>query len=174
MLNPRWQRGLREVTRRDLLFELQVFPGQYTDTLRLVDEFPSTTFVLLHAGMLTDRSPDGMAAWRRGLAGFAARPNVWVKLSGLGTFTRRCRQEEWQPVIETTIDLFGPGRCMFGSNFPVEKLWTTYARLVEVFRASLARYTETDRQQILHDVAAQAYRLDPPHGTSGNHPRRDQ
>jgi predicted TIM-barrel fold metal-dependent hydrolase len=63
---------------------------------------------------------------------------------------------------------------MFGSNFPVEKLWTTYARLVEVFRASLARYTETDRRQILHDVAAQVYRLDPPNGTSGNHPRRDQ
>src|SRR5690242_4532620 len=75
--------------------------------------------------MPADRTPEGMAFWRQGLARFAVCPNVLVKLSGLGTFTRRCRREEWQPVIETTIDLFGPGRCMFGSNFPVEKLWTT-------------------------------------------------
>ena len=91
--------------------------------------------------MPADRTPEGMAFWRQGLARFAVCPNVLVKLSGLGTFTRRCRLDEWQPVIETAIDLFGPGRCMFGSNFPIEKLWTDYATLTSVFRASLSRYT---------------------------------
>jgi hypothetical protein len=67
----------------------------------------------------------------------AARPNLYVKLSGLGTFIRRCRRSEWQPIMETTVDVFGPHRCMFGSNFPIEKLWTTYQTLIGVVRASL-------------------------------------
>lgn len=159
MLRPDWQRGLREVTARGLLFELQVYPDQYDNALRLVDAFPDTTFVLLHAGMLEDRSPDGVVAWRQGLVRFAARHNVFVKLSGLGTFTRRCHIEQWRPVIETTIDAFGPDRCMFGSNFPIEKLWTSYAELIKVFRASLQRYSNAEQHQILHDVAVRVYRL---------------
>jgi predicted TIM-barrel fold metal-dependent hydrolase len=157
MLDPRWQRGLREVTRRGLHFELQAVPDQYVHALRLVEAFSDTTFVLLQAGMPADRTPEGMTFWRQGLARFAVCPNVLVKLSGLGTFTRRCRLDEWQPVIETAIDLFSPGRCMFGSNFPIEKLWTDYATLTSVFRASLSRYTPGEQQQVLHDVAARTY-----------------
>jgi len=159
MLHPAWQRGLREVTSRRLLFELQVFPAQYPHALALIDAFPDTTFVLLHAGMLEDRSADGTAQWRRGLAQFAARPNVFAKLSGLGTFTRQCTRPLWQPVIEQTVDAFGPSRCMFGSNFPIEKLWTTYANLIDVVRASLRPYSGDERRQILHDVAVRVYRL---------------
>lgn len=85
MLRPEWQRGLREATDRGLLFELQVFPDQYDDAIRLVDGFPDTTFVLLHAGMPHDPSPGAVDAWLQGLARFAARRNVFVKLSGLGT-----------------------------------------------------------------------------------------
>jgi predicted TIM-barrel fold metal-dependent hydrolase len=173
MLRPEWQRGLRETTDRGLLFELQVFPHQYDDAIRLVDRFPDTTFVLLHAGMPHDPSPDGVDAWRQGLGRFAARHNVFVKLSGLGTFTRRCRVDEWRPVIEATVDAFGPDRCMFGSNFPVEKLWTSYANLVAVFRASLERCSEPEQGQILHDVALRVYRLeDASERSSQTTPRR--
>ena len=134
-------------------------PGQYENALQLVEAFPETTFVLLHAGMLEDRSPEGWAAWRQGLARFAAHPNVYVKLSGLGTFTRSCSLGEWQPVIEQTVETFGPDRCMFGSNFPIEKLWTTYSEPVDVFRSSVAPFTPAEQEQILSGVASDLYRL---------------
>jgi predicted TIM-barrel fold metal-dependent hydrolase len=159
MLRPDWQRGLREVTARGLLFELQVFVSQYENSIRLVEAFPDTTFVLMHAGMLVDRSREGWAAWRRGLESLARHSNVYVKLSGLGTFVRSCTITEWQPVIEQTVDVFGPDRCMFGSNFPIEKLWTTYSDLVDVFQASLARYSPAERQRMLYGVAADVYRI---------------
>jgi predicted TIM-barrel fold metal-dependent hydrolase len=159
MLRPEWQRGLMEVAARGLLFELQVFPDQYQYALRLVDAFPNTTFVLVHAGMLEDRSEQGWAAWRRGLERFAERDNVYLKLSGLGTFTRRCAPEDWRPVIGQAVDIFGPQRCMFGSNFPIEKLWTTYGTLIDVFRAGIASYSGAEQRQILHDVAARVYRI---------------
>jgi predicted TIM-barrel fold metal-dependent hydrolase len=159
MNDPAWQRGLKEVARRGLLFELQIFTSQMADATRLARSFPDLTFILMHAGMLEDRSPEGWGAWRAGMRALAACPNVVTKLSGLGTFDRACSVERWRPVVAATIDLFGPSRCLFGSNFPIEKLWTTYGALVAAMQACLADYTAAERQAILHDTAARLYRL---------------
>lgn len=166
MLNPDWQRGFREVAMRDLPFELQIFPEQTLNALQLVDAFPTATFVLLHAGMLVDRSPEGWAYWREAMRQLAARPNVTVKLSGLGTFVRRCTTTEWRPVIEQTVELFGAQRCMFGSNFPIEKLWTSYGDLIAVFLDCIAGLDSAERRAVLHDTATRVYRLEETNGTS--------
>jgi predicted TIM-barrel fold metal-dependent hydrolase len=157
--DPAWRAGLAEVARRGLLFELQVFAGQMEASARLVREFPQATFVLMHAGMLEDRSPEGWTRWRAGMRALAAAPNVHVKLSGLGTFARACSVELWGPVIRETVELFGPGRCMFGSNFPIEKLWTTYEDVARVTTECLSGLSADDRRAVLHDNAARVYRL---------------
>ena len=159
MNDPDWRRGLREVERRGLMFELQVFASQMTDARALARDFPGVTFVLTHAGMLEDRSEAGWAAWRRGMAGLAGCPNVVAKISGLGTFDRACREERWRPVIAATLDLFGAGRCLFGSNFPIEKLWTDYATLIGTVRRCLADLPPADRRAVLHDTAQRLYGL---------------
>lgn len=159
MNDKAWRKGLDEVRRRGLMFELQVFASQMPDAVKLVRDYADVTLILLHAGMLEDRSEAGWALWRAGMKQLAACPNVVVKLSGLGTFDRACSAERWRPVIEATIDLFGPDRCMFGSNFPIEKLWTDYASLVATFRASLARFTPAEQRAVLHDTAARLYKL---------------
>jgi predicted TIM-barrel fold metal-dependent hydrolase len=82
-----------------------------------------------------------------------------VKLSGLGTFPRACSVELWSPVIRETVELFGPGRCMFGSNFPIEKLWTTYEEVARVTTECLARLPAGEQRAVLHDTAARVYRL---------------
>ena len=151
--------GMKALAARGLLFELQVFAGQMRDAARLAADFPEVTFVLLHAGMPEDRSPDGRKRWRDGMRLLAANPNVSVKLSGLGTFTRACSVELWKPVIEETLDFFGPARCMFGSNFPIEKLWTSYGDVVSVTKACLAGLSTENRRAVLHDNAARIYRL---------------
>lgn len=159
MNDPAWRRGLREVERRGLHFELQVFAGQMADAAALVRDFPGVTFILLHAGMLADRSADGWTAWRRGMDALAACPNVAVKLSGLGTFDRACSEDRWRPVIVETVDRFGADRCLFGSNFPIEKLWTDYATLLATVRRCIAHLPEADRRAVLHDTARRLYRL---------------
>ncbi len=154
-----WRRGLAEVARRGLLFEPQVFAGQMDASARLVRAFPQATFVLMHAGMLEDRSPDGWTRWRAGMRARAAAPNVHVKLSGLGTFARACSVELWRPVIRETVELFGPPRCMFGSNFPIEKLWTGYDEVVRATTESLAGLSAGEQRAVLHDTADRVYRL---------------
>jgi predicted TIM-barrel fold metal-dependent hydrolase len=159
MDDPQWRRGMGEVERRGLLFELQVFASQMADSVRLVRDFPGVTFVLLHVGMLDDRSSNGIADWKKGLAGLAACPNVVTKLSGLGTFDRACSVESWRTPVQTTLDLFGPSRCLYGSNFPIEKLWTTYGQVVSTMTALLAGLTPLEHQAVMHDNAARLYRI---------------
>lgn len=159
MLRPDFLRGFAALAERGLLFELQVFASQYPYALELVDRHPEVTFVLLHAGMPEDRSPQGDAGWRAGLKRFAQRPNVVTKLSGLGTFARRCDVDTWAPVVRAAVDIFGPDRCMWGSNFPVESLWTSYAELLTVFHRCIEPYDVAERQQILAGTARRVYAL---------------
>jgi len=159
MNDATWQRGLGEVADRGLLFELQVFSGQMADAARLARAFPRLTFILLHAGMLEDVSTQGMAAWRDGMRRLAERPNVMVKLSGLGTFSHTCSVALWQPIVRETLAIFGPERAVFGSNFPIESLWTSYGSIVTVMRECIAQRTAAEQRAILHDNARQIYRL---------------
>ena len=160
LMNDRaWRAGLNELEKRGLLFELQVFASQMADAARLARDFPRVTFVLLHAGMLEDRSADGWARWREGMRALAACPNVVVKLSGLGTFVHQCSLALWQPVVKETVALFGPERCIYGSNFPIEKLWTTYDRILSVMRECVADLPSAAQRAIFFDNAQRIYRL---------------
>jgi predicted TIM-barrel fold metal-dependent hydrolase len=159
MKDPRWRRGLSHLAEYGLLFELQLFSGQMRDGADLAHAFPGTTFVLEHAGMLEDLSEEGWASWREGMKALASQPNVNVKLSGLGTFVHACRLDIMRPIIEETVAIFGADRCLYGSNFPVEKLWTTYTALYQTFRQSITALSEKEQIAILHDTASRLYRI---------------
>lgn len=158
-LDPQWQNGLRALSSHGMHFELQVFPSQFADALTLVDAFPTVRFILLHAGMLEDRSADGRSFWIEGLKRLAERDNVHVKLSATGTFTRRCDAAELETILRPTIDTFGPDRCIFGSNFPIEKLWTDYSSLMGAIHSALRPYSEEERHKILCVNAEQFYKI---------------
>jgi len=159
MNDAAWRAGLRELEARGLLFELQVFASQMDDAAKLARDFPGVQFVLLHAGMLEDRSAAGWALWRTGMAKLAACPNVSVKLSGLGTFEHACTVDLWQPVVRETLSMFGAERCVYGSNYPIEKLWTTYDRIIAVMHECTAHLSAADRRAVFHDNAQRLYRL---------------
>jgi predicted TIM-barrel fold metal-dependent hydrolase len=159
MNDAAFRRGLARLQDHGLLFELQVFPTQMADGARLARDFPGITFVLAHAGMLEDTSPTGRAAWREGMERLAEQPNVASKLSGLGTFIHKNDAGHIRDVVQATIEIFGPERCLFGSNFPIEKLWTDYPTLLETYRRVLAERPEAQQRAILHDNAMRLYRL---------------
>ena len=154
-----WRRGLARLADHGLLFELQIFASRMMDGAALAQSFPSTTFVLEHAGMVEDMSPAGWQLWREGMTALAGCPNVAVKLSGLGTFVHACRDDVVGLIVRETVAMFGADRCFYGSNFPIEKLWTDYATLYRTFRNAIAHLGEAEQAAILHDTAARLYRI---------------
>ena len=137
-----------------LVFELQVFPNQLASALALVEAHPDLTFVLIHAGMPIAGEP-----WRDALMQLGQRPNVHVKLSGQGTFVHEVDPELIATVTKVVLDSFGSGRAMFGSNFPIESLWTDFSSLMGAWLGVLAEYPGEVRADVLGRTARRIYRL---------------
>jgi predicted TIM-barrel fold metal-dependent hydrolase len=154
-----FQRNIARLADHGWSFDLQVFAPQMADAAELAGACPDVTFVLQHAGMWEDRSPHGHATWRVGMTRLAACPNVVTKLSGLGTFIHRNDPAHIARVVAETVALFGAGRCLFGSNFPIEKLWTSYRDLIDAYRQAAAGFDEAARDAIFRTTAARVYRL---------------
>ena len=156
---PEFRRGFALLEGLDLHFELQVFAPQAPYAVELIKASPGTRFILLHAGMLTDRTPAAIDQWRASLTAIAAFPNVHVKISGLNMFNPDWTQRDLRQVIRDTIQIFGIARTIYGSNFPLEKLHASYADLFAAYRTVLSEYPETEQQRVLHDNAVAFYRL---------------
>jgi predicted TIM-barrel fold metal-dependent hydrolase len=156
---PAFQRNVARLADRGWSFDLQVFAGQMAGAAELADACPGVTFVLQHAGMPEDLSDAGRAAWRGALADLARRPNVCAKLSGFGTFLHRNDPAHIGWLIAETVAVFGADRCLWGSNFPIEKLWTGYAALLEAHRQGAGALSTAERDAIFHDTACRVYRL---------------
>ena len=154
-----FRRNFAALSDYDLSFDLQVFAHQMEGAARLAADFPRTMFILQHAGMLEDLSEEGRAAWRKAMQILAARPNVVSKLSALGTFIHRNDPAHIAWVVKETVAIFGADRCLFGSNFPIEKIWTDFRPMIEAYRAAVAEYSEDDQHVMLHDNAARVYRI---------------
>lgn len=154
--DPRLMANVSRLADYGFSFDLQVFAPQMTGAAALAQSAPNVIFVLQHAGMLEDLSAEGIAAWRAGMALLAAQPNVVSKLSGLGTFLRANSAEHIAFIVAETLALFGPQRCLFGSNFPIEKLWTTYADLVAAYRAAVPAAAAGS---VFNETARRVYRL---------------
>ncbi len=153
------QRNVARLADYGWAFDLQVFSSQMDGAAELARSCPQVTFVLQHAGMLEDLSDAGRAVWLRQMGVLAGEPNTVAKLSGFGTFIHRNDPDHVRWLAGKTVELFGPERCLFGSNFPIEKLWTSYAPLIGAHRAAAAHLSERGRQAVFHDTACRVYRL---------------
>jgi L-fuconolactonase len=150
--------GLDVLARRGLTFDVvAVFP----DHLRLVpavaDRHPDLTLVLDHLAKPPFRS-DGWSTWHDQLRRAAARPNVAAKLSGLDTAAGPgWTPEEIRPAVEAAIDAFGPDRLMFGSDWPVCRLVSTYGEVVEVIDGLVSNLAAIERDAIMGETAGRIY-----------------
>jgi predicted TIM-barrel fold metal-dependent hydrolase len=157
--DPRLRINLHRVADAGLSFDLQVFPHQMEAAARLVEDVPELRFVLVHAGMLEDSSKKGWSAWRSGMRLLAGFPNLSVKISGLNTFVRHPGSPLAAAITAETVAEFGPDRCMFGSNFPVEKLWTTFGDTVEGVLRGLQALDPPERAKVMASNAEAIYKL---------------
>lgn len=159
MAHPDFSTGLNELGRRGAVFDLQLYPSQMERAARHAADAGGTAIVLNHAGMWVDRTGAGWREFKRGLRALAAEPNVTVKIGGFGMFDRQWTIDSIRPLVLETIEAFGPGRAMFASNFPVDKLFSSYAALWRAFDAITGDLPDGDRAQLFRGTARRVYRL---------------
>ena len=157
MMNETWRHNFSILQDYDWLFELQVFSSQMSDAANLAHYFRKIPMVLQHCGMPEDASKAGMKMWSDGIKRLSQETNIHCKFSGLGTFIHSVSPDFISEITEKCIEFFGPRRCIFGSNFPIEKLWTSYGELLDGYKQSLERIPLDDKQAIFYDNAKKLY-----------------
>jgi len=155
-----YRAGVARLAPLGLHFELQTPWWHLHEAARLAADFEGTTIVLNHTGLPADRSAEGLAAWKRAMAGLAPCPNVSVKISGIGVPGRPWTAAANREIVLTTIELFGPRRCMFASNFPVDGLCGRFADIYGGFDEITAAFSAAERRALFRDNALRIYRID--------------
>jgi predicted TIM-barrel fold metal-dependent hydrolase len=159
LLDEAWQAGFALLKKYELSFDLQLYPCQMQEAAKLARRYPETLLILNHTGMPVDRDADGIALWRSGMKALAACDNVVVKISGLGMVDHRWTADSIRPFVLESIALFGAGRAMFSSNFPVDKLYSSFDELYGAFEAIVHAFTEAEKSALFHDNAIRFYRI---------------
>lgn len=160
---PDFVRAVASLGGCGLAFDICVYPRQLGDAVKLARTAPNTRLVLDHLGK-PDIAAGDAGEWRRGFATLAGLDNVWCKLSGLVT---EANHEQWsaddlRPFVHTALELFGPRRLLWGSDWPVCLLASTHRRWRETTSELLAELSAGEREQILAGNARSVYQIKQP------------
>lgn len=181
LMDARFRAGLAQLKGYGLSFDAWVYHHQLLELIDLVDSVPETTIVLDHVGGLigvgefrSERTAV-FTRWKDDLRKLAERPNVHVKIGGMGMpffgFGFEYREkpassaelaEAWQPLIDSCLDAFGSQRCMFESNFPVDRQSCGYTELWNAFKLATRSMSSDERKDLFYRTACQVYRLPEP------------
>ena len=124
-----FMKGLQSISDRGLSFDLQIIPELSETCAAVFSQFPNLQVILCHAGSPYNRTEEGITSWSSDLDHLSKLSNVSCKLSGLGMFDHNWTQTTVAPIVTTVMEQFGPTRVMFGSNFPVDSLSSSFDEL---------------------------------------------
>lgn len=173
-----FREGFAQLAPLQVSFEAWQYHPQLPEVIALARAFPQTSMILNHVGgplgigPYAGKADETFASWKRNMAELAKCPNVTVKLGGLGmkvgVFDHYARDvpptshdiaAAWKPWIDTCIEQFGARRCMFESNFPVDKVSTGYAVLWNAFKRLASGASAAEKTDLFSGTATRVYRL---------------
>jgi L-fuconolactonase len=160
VLRNDFNRSIAALRRFDLRYDILIFEQHLPQTIRFVDRHPRQVFILDHAAKPRIRDAV-LSPWKENMRELARRPNVYCKISGMVT------EADWKtwsdaslsPYIETVLQAFTPKRVMFGSDWPVVTLASSYKRWIGTVRTAIEQLSATEREWILAKTAIEAYGL---------------
>jgi predicted TIM-barrel fold metal-dependent hydrolase len=178
MMTPQFRDGFGRLAKFGLTFDAWLYFTQLPQLIDLARKFPETTIVLNHVGGVLGVGPyegrrdELFAGWKKNIEELATCANVVVKTGGLGMrnggfgFDTQPKEpssadlaKAWKPYIETCIAAFGVQRCMFESNFPVDKVSCSYPVLWNAFKRLAAGYSADEKTALFSGTAKRIYRL---------------
>ncbi|HIG41890.1 MAG: amidohydrolase family protein [bacterium] len=179
MDNPDYLAGVRKVGAMGYTYDAMVYYPQLPELVDVARACPDTPIVVNHLGCILgtgpykDRREEILDFWRNAMAELASCPNIYLKLGGIGMPMMGFRWDKqqappssealavpWREPIQYVIDQFGANRCMFESNFPVDKRGAGYVVLWNAYKRIASDYSAGEKRDLFHDTAAHAYRIE--------------
>lgn len=158
LLRPEFLRGIDLIGQRGYTYDILIFPHQLVSALELVKQFPDYPFVIDHLAKPYAKA-GYFTGWAAGMAAIAKFPNVHCKLSGLITEASYANwtEEEMLPYLQHVLQVFGPNRCMFGSDWPVCRVAGDYGQVKNLVVRSLQGYSAAEREAVFGGNCARFY-----------------
>jgi len=156
-----YRANVRRIGEAGLAYDLSFNDRQLAIAAELADACPATRMVLNHCGVPRIAEPQAFEGWRAGVRALAERPNVWCKLSGLTAYCAADQDAEQAiaPYVDTVLEAFGPGRILWGSDWPVVNLGAGLPGWIAITRRILSRLSGAEAAAISRGTAQHVYRL---------------
>jgi predicted TIM-barrel fold metal-dependent hydrolase len=159
LTDDRWQRGYAELERFNFVCCDDPLVEQMEQSRDLALKFPGITLCITSAGFPRSRDAEYYDRWRRGMAAIAEAENSVVSISGLGMCDHQWTVESLRPWVLTCIELFGVDRSFFGTNWPVDRLYSSYGDVLDAYHQIIADFTPDEQAALFAGNANRVYRL---------------
>jgi predicted TIM-barrel fold metal-dependent hydrolase len=159
LTNPRWHRGFGMLARNQLVCCDAPAVTDVAAVTALLRAHPDVTYCLDHAMMPRARTPEYFAQWNDALGRLAQLPNTVIKISGLGQVDHEWTVESLRPWVLACIETFGTERSFFGTNWPVDRLYSSYGDLLDAYNQIVSDFSETERVQLFSGSADRIFRI---------------
>jgi predicted TIM-barrel fold metal-dependent hydrolase len=157
--DPAWRRGFALLGRHDLVACMDSRPERYAMVKDLARAFPDTRICLDHAGLPLRRDAEYLDDWRRELASLAEASNVIVKVSALGMGDPRWTVESMRPLVLHCIESFGVERTVFGTNWPVDRLFSSYPDVIDAYAEIIRDFSPDEQAALFSGNAERHFRI---------------
>jgi len=154
-----WLKNWQLLAKHQLSFDLQLTSEQYDIVFKALELVPELKVAICHLASPWDQSEAGFLGWKIMMKRFATLPHCHIKLSGFSMYKHQFDANEFIKYAHAAIDIFGPSRCMFGSNFPVDKLYVTYHALFEQWQQIVNQYNDEEADHLRQKTACRFYRI---------------
>jgi predicted TIM-barrel fold metal-dependent hydrolase len=158
-INPVYEESLKVLTQRGIVFDLDCEWFNMGAALELARRHPELQIVLEHIGFPRSRDDEYYASWNSAIRELAGAENVTCKISGLAMTDPLFTKESLRRWVDSCVEAFGADRCVLGSNWPVDRLYSSYDVIMDLYREYISGLSDAEQAKILSENAARLYKL---------------
>ena len=159
LVAPEFHRGFALLEKHNLVASIAAGLQDMEKLRELANRFPNIAIVVDHTGLPAERTDEYFAQWQGGMAAAATCANIRLKISGLGMADNNWTVDSIRRWVLTSIETFGVDRCIFGTNWPVDWLWSTYDNQIDAYTEIISGFTRDEQVALFSKNAERLYRV---------------
>jgi predicted TIM-barrel fold metal-dependent hydrolase len=159
LVDPAWRRGFAELAPRNLVSCIDTRIERADDILDLARAFPTTLICIDHCAIPMQRDGAYFRKWRQAMTVMASSANVTMKISGLGMCDPLWTVESIRPYVLGSIEAFGTGRVVFGTNWPVDRMYSSYPDVINAYAEIISGFSRDEQVKMFSGNAEKLFRI---------------